>query len=167
MTRRASPDRATRLAPLRSARYAPFRGTTAVADRLHSAAVHLLRQLRQRDAELQAPVGPAGLSALSVLVFGGPQTVGQLARAEGVKRPTMSRLVATLERDGMVARDSDPNDGRAVRVRATDIGRGVMHRGREARVLALARLLDTLPPAEVAQLGRAAESIESLLQRET
>src|SRR5258706_14927634 len=68
------------------------------ADRLHSAAIHLLRQLRVRDRE--SGVGPAQLSALSVLVFGGPRSLGELADAEQVRPPTMSRIVAELERGG-------------------------------------------------------------------
>jgi DNA-binding MarR family transcriptional regulator len=153
------------MARLRAARAAPLRGTDAIADRLLSAALRLLRRLRRQDAELQTPVGAAGLSVLSVLVLGGPRTIGQLAEAEGVKRSTMSRLVATLERYWMVTRESDPNDQRVVWVRATATGRGVMYRGREGRVYALTRLFDRLSPAEIAQLDRAAELIEKLLRR--
>ena len=63
---------------------------------LHSAAIHLLRRVRKQDAATGE--GPARLSALSVLVFGGPMTLGQLAAAEQVKPPTMSRIVTGLER---------------------------------------------------------------------
>ena len=66
------------------------------ADRLHSAAIHLLRSLRREDARLG--VGPAGLSVLSVLVFGGPKTIGELAAIEQVKAPTMSRIVYMILR---------------------------------------------------------------------
>ena len=65
-----------------------------VADHLHSAAIHLLRLVRRRDAE--TGLSPARLSALSVLVFGGPRTVGDLAADEQVRSPTMSRLVAEM-----------------------------------------------------------------------
>jgi DNA-binding MarR family transcriptional regulator len=156
---------AERASGLPAAREEPLPGTVAVANRLHSAAVRLLRRLRRQDAELGALVGPAGLSALSVLVFGGPQTVGQLADAEQVKRPTMSRLVATLERHGMVTREPDARDRRVVLVRPTDIGHSVMHRGREARVRTLAQLLDRLSATDRDQLGRVAERIEELLKR--
>lgn len=71
----------------------------AVADRLHSAAIHLLRHLRQEDLKLG--LGPAQLSALSVLVFGGPQTIGALARIEQVAAPTVSRLVDALAAAGL------------------------------------------------------------------
>ncbi|HEX9705206.1 MAG TPA: MarR family transcriptional regulator [Gemmatimonadales bacterium] len=137
----------------------------STAERLHSAAIHLLRRLRREDARLDAPVGPAGLSVLSVLVFGGPRTVGELARAEQVKLPTMSRLVTSLERSGMVTRASDPDDRRTVVVRPTSTGRSVMRRGRERRVQALVELLRVLPAHQRKELGRAAELIENLLQR--
>ncbi len=75
--------------------------TLAAADRLHSAAIHLLRRVRLQDAA--AGVGPAQLSALSVLVFAGPKALGELAAAEQVKPPTMSRVVAGLKRSRLVA----------------------------------------------------------------
>ena len=71
-----------------------------IAERLHSVAIRLLRRLRKTDAASGLP-GPK-LSALSVLVFGGPQTLKELAAAEQVRAPTMSRLVADLEADGFV-----------------------------------------------------------------
>lgn len=165
MRTRASLDAASRRARLLAARDAPLRGTDAIADRLHSAAIHLLRRLRRQDAELGAPVGPSGLSALSVLVFGGPQTVGQLARAEQVSLPTMSRLVASLERFHLVTRESDPADRRVVVVSATSIGRSVMRRGREGRVSELSKLLATLKPSEIGELGRAAQLLERITSR--
>src|SRR5947207_5638448 len=79
------------------------------ADKLHSAAIHLLRRLRVRDRE--SGVGPAQLSALSVLVFGGPRSLGELADAEQVRPPTMSRIVSGLERAGLVKREAT-EDGR-------------------------------------------------------
>ena len=87
------------------------------ADRLHSAAIHLLRRLRREDAAtgLSAP----RLSALSVVVFGGPLTLGELASAEQVRPPTMTRLVSALEDAGLVDRETDAADGRLTRIRAT------------------------------------------------
>lgn len=131
-----------------------------VADRLHSAAIHLLRALRREDAKLG--VGPAKLSALSVLVFGGPRSIGALARAEQVRLPTMSRLVAALERDGLATRVPDPTDGRASHVYPTALGRSVLRRGRGRRVRTLARRLAALPEADRALLARAADLIEGL-----
>lgn len=133
---------------------------TAVADRLHSAAIHLLRAVRRTDATLG--VGPAQLSALSVLVFGGPRSIGALARAEQVRLPTMSRLVRSLERAGLATRTPDPADARACRVHATALGRRVLRRGRALRVASLARRLEQLAEADRALLTRAAEVIEGL-----
>src|SRR5256885_14525143 len=87
-----------------------------VADRLHSAAIHLLRRARRTDP--LTGVSPAQLSALSVLMSG-TKTLGELAAAEQVRPPTMSRLVKEMERAGVARRSSDPRDGRVVRVRAT------------------------------------------------
>jgi DNA-binding MarR family transcriptional regulator len=135
-----------------------------VADRLHSAAIHLLRQLRRRDVE--TGVGPAQLSALSVLVFAGPRTLGELARAEQVRPPTMTRIVAGLQRSGLVRRERDATDRRVVPVRATPKGVRVMQAGRRRRVALLAAQLRRLDPKTVAALGRAASIIEEMLGRQ-
>ena len=98
----------------------------ATARALHAAAIHLLRALRRTDAELG--IGPARLSALSVLVFGGPRSLGELAEAEQVKAPTMSRIVAGLEGAGMVSKAVQRSDRRATRIRATSSGRRALER---------------------------------------
>ena len=134
---------------------------TEVADRLHSASIHLLRRLRKVDEA--SGLSAARLSALSVLVFGGPSAVGALARAEQVSAPTMSRLVRGLERDGFVVREADEGDGRAVRVRATPKGRRVLVRGRERRVAELDELLDGVSDEDLRTLGNAAEVMERIL----
>ena len=133
------------------------------ADRLHSAAIHLLRAVRRVDEE--TGLTAARLSALSVLVFGGPITVSRLARAERVSAPTMSRLVKGLERDGLAARDASVDDARLVIVSATPEGRRLLERGRERRVAELAARLDSLSPEEVGVLGRAATLVEQALRR--
>lgn len=135
-----------------------------VADRLHSAAIHLLRRLRKRDVE--TGVGPAQLSALSVLVFAGSKTLGELARAEQVRPPTMTRIVAGLVRAGLVRRARDATDRRVVRVRATPKGVRVMQAGRRRRIQTLAAQLRRLDPRTVATLGRAASIMEELFGRE-
>ena len=134
---------------------------TEVADRLHSAAIHLLRRIRKVDEA--SGLSAARLSALSVLVFGGPTTVGALARAEQVSAPTMSRLVSGLERDGFVVREAAEDDARAVRVRATPKGRRVLVQGRERRVAELAALFDDISADELLTLGSAAEILERVL----
>jgi DNA-binding MarR family transcriptional regulator len=131
-----------------------------VADRLHSAAIHLLRRLRAEDAAsgLTAP----RLSALSVIVYGGPLTLGALAAAEQVRPPTMTRLVAALERAGLVARAPDPTDRRQVLLRATPEGRRLLEDGRARRTATLTRRLAALPPADLAALAHAAALLERL-----
>jgi len=136
---------------------------TAVADRLHSAAIHLLRRLRLEDAA--AGIGPARLSALSVLVFGGPMSIGRLAAAEQVRPPTMTRIVAALEADALVARRPHPRDARQVVLRATAAGERVLRKGRRRRIEALARRLRALGPVELTTLSQAAELIEQVLRR--
>jgi DNA-binding MarR family transcriptional regulator len=130
----------------------------AVADRLHSAALHLLRRLRVEDDALG--ISPPRLSALSVVVFGGPVGIGALAAAEGVAAPTMSRLVDGLERDGLVRREPDPSDARGVLVRATANGTKILRTGRRRRVETLAGGLRDLSTDELAAIARGAELIE-------
>jgi DNA-binding MarR family transcriptional regulator len=130
----------------------------AVADRLHSAALHLLRRLREQDDALG--ISPPRLSALSIVVSSGPIGIGALAAIEGVTAPTMSRLVDGLERDGLVQRAPDPDDARGVLVRATPRGSRVLRRGRSRRVETLAAGLRSLTVAELAEVARGAELIE-------
>jgi DNA-binding MarR family transcriptional regulator len=132
------------------------------ADHLHSAAIHLLRRVRREDE--RTGVGPAQLSALSVLVFGGPRTLGELARVEGVRPPTITRIVAALERAGLVERRPDAADRRVTRVRATPRGTRLMSQGRGRRVATLATLLGNLTAEDVDHLDRAAALIERALQ---
>src|SRR5947207_6868415 len=132
-----------------------------VADRLHSAAIHLLRRLRRQDDALG--LTPARASALSIMVFGGPVTLGQLAAAEQVSAPTTTRLVIGMERDGLVRREDDPNDGRVVWLHATAKGTRLLHQGRQRRVAALASEIAALDEAERTTLAAAADIIERVL----
>lgn len=135
-----------------------------IADRLHSASIHLLRTLRKVDDEtgLTAP----RLSVLSVLVFAGPRTLGQLAQAEQVRPPTMTRLVAALEEDGFVRRITDATDGRVTIVSATKKGEALMWLGRSRRVESLAARLDKLSKKELGELDRAASMVERVARSE-
>src|SRR4029079_9657718 len=101
------------------------------ADRFHSAAIHALRHVRREDP--QTGLSAARLSALSVLVFGGPRTLGELAAAEQVRPATMTRIAQSLVEDGYARRAGDPADGRVVRLSATAKGKRVMQRGRGRR----------------------------------
>jgi DNA-binding MarR family transcriptional regulator len=133
----------------------------AVADRLHSAALHLLRRLRIEDETLG--ISAPRLSALSVLVFGGPRRIGELADAEQVEPPTMTRLVDGMERDGFVVRSPDAEDRRAVVVRATAKGERALKKGRSQRVEALASQLRTLPTEQLAILSDGVDVLERIV----
>lgn len=129
-----------------------------IADRLHSAAIHLLRRVRREDDASGVP--PARLSALSVLVFRGPVTLGELAAAEGVKPPTMTRIVDGLVEARLARRRPR---GRTVEVTATAEGRRVLERARRRRLDALVELLETLDARELETLRDAASLIERAL----
>ena len=133
---------------------------TELADRLHSSAIHLLRRLRTQDAAagLTAP----RLSALSVIVYAGPVRMSDLAAAEQVRPPTISRLVSELERQGLVDRIGDKSDARVQRVRATRAGRTLLEAGRTRRVKELADALAMLGAAERRTLAHAADLLERL-----
>jgi DNA-binding MarR family transcriptional regulator len=113
-----------------------------LADKLHSAAIHLLRKLRREDESsgLNAP----RLSALSVIVFGGPLSLGDLAAAEQVRPPTMTRIVNALESQMLVTKERDSTDGRSVRLAATAKGKALLMAGRKRRVDALAKQIEAL-----------------------
>ena len=117
--------------------------------------------MRREDPATGVP--PAQLSALSVLVFGGPRTLGELAAAEQVRPPTMTRVVQGLDAAGLVQRARDPDDGRIVRLQATAKGRRVMQRGRERRVERFATLLDRLDRGDIERVREAAELVERAL----
>ena len=129
-----------------------------LANRLHSAAIRLLRTLRREDdgSGLSAP----RLSALSVIAFAGPLSLAELAAAEQVRPPTMSRIVDALVAAGLVAREPAPTDRRSVRLTATDRGRRLMEAGRERRVRALVQRLGQLSDYERRALARGVELLE-------
>jgi len=125
------------------------------ADRLHSAAIRLLRLVRTEDA--QSGIGPAQLSALSVLVFGGPKTLSELATLEQVRPPTMSRIVDGLVRKKLVYRVEGEQDRRTLRVSPTAKGEKLMQAGKDRRVKALAARFEALSAADVKMMHAAAD----------
>jgi DNA-binding MarR family transcriptional regulator len=152
--------------PARSARGKRAAATSAapadLADRLHSAAIHLLRRLRREDDASGLPAPQ--LSALSVIVFGGPITLGALAQAEQVRPPTITKLVATLEASGLVEREVDDADRRIVRVRATARGTRLLQEGRMRRVASLATSLGQLAASDRDRLARAIPILEKVVR---
>ncbi len=139
----------------------PRRDPFAIADQLHTAAIHLLRRLRVRDRE--SGIGPAQLSALSVLVFGGSRSLGELAEAEQVRPPTMSRIVAGLERARLVRRRAT-EDARRVRLVATAKGTKILQEGRQRRVESLAQAVSALPEKELQQLGKFISVLQQVIR---
>jgi DNA-binding MarR family transcriptional regulator len=131
-----------------------------VANRLHSAAIHLLRRARRVDAESHLPAPQ--LSALSVIVYGGPLTLGALAAAEQVRPPTMTRLIAAMETAGLVERETDAADRRVVRISATAKGRRILEEGRDRRIAVIAESLAELPDTEVRDIAEALDAIEKV-----
>ena len=138
------------------------RQTEEMATRLHGAAIRLLRTLRREDdgAGLSAP----RLSALSVIAFAGPLSLTELAAAEQVRPPTMSRIVEALVAARLVTREVHPDDRRSVRIAVTDEGRRVMEAGRDRRVAALVARLEQLADSERRALARGVEIIERVVR---
>jgi DNA-binding MarR family transcriptional regulator len=132
-----------------------------VSRSLHSVAIHLLRTLRAQDSALG--IGPAQLSALSVIVFGGPQSLHELAKAEQVQPPTMSRIVDALVEQKLVKREINSEDRRSVKISPTPKGVQVMQEGRDRREKALIELLKSLRPDEIASVEKAAEILTRVL----
>lgn len=134
----------------------------ALIERFHHAAIRLLRALRAVD-EAAGFSGPRA-SALSVLVFRGPQSLGDLAAAEGVKPPTMSRLVRAMQAEGLVQSETAADDQRRVAIAATARGKRLLLQGRERRLAAISRLLGAATPREIAALGAVTELLERSLK---
>jgi DNA-binding MarR family transcriptional regulator len=137
---------------------------TETANALHSAALRLLRRARAADDVEMDLDGPRA-SALSVLVFGGPQTLSGLAAIEQVSPPAMTKTVTALEDAGLATRTRSTTDRRAVVIAATARGRAVLERGRAARVRTIAALIAKVPRSDRRVLARAADIIAGALAR--
>jgi DNA-binding MarR family transcriptional regulator len=128
-----------------------------IADHLHSAAIHVLRHAREADRK--SSVGAAQLSALSVLAFGGARSAGELAAAEQVTPPTMTRVVHALEKQRLVRRTGSPDDARVTIVEATPKGVALLNKAREARLRRIESLLVDRSDEDVALLSGALERV--------
>jgi DNA-binding MarR family transcriptional regulator len=145
----------------RARRPDPDASAARIADRLHSVAIHLLRRLRTEDARTGL-TGPRA-SVLSVLVFGGPMTLGALAAVEQVRPPTMTRLVTALERKGLVVRETSPTDARVTLVRATHRGMVLLQEGRGRRIARLQAALQALSARDLESLRDATRVLEEVM----
>ena len=132
-----------------------------IANRLHSVAIHLLRRVRQEDP--LTGLSPARLSALSVIGFGGPRTISELAEAEQVAVPTISRVVAALVAEELVERQADEQDRRTIYLTVTPKGMQVLREGQRRRTTQLGHLLAQLTPAEQETIAQALSSMERVL----
>ena len=135
------------------------RSTLEIADRVHSAAIHMLRRVRSADAA--SGMSATRLSVLSVLVFAGPRTVGALAAAEQVRAPTMTNLVDGLARDGLAKRERDAADARRIIVRATAAGARALKAARARRVALLGEYMKRLSVDELGCLAHAAHLMQA------
>ncbi len=133
-----------------------------VSRKLHSAALHLMRYVRTQDTALG--VGPSQLSALSVVVFGGPRSLNELAKAEQVRPPTMSRIVDALVKGGLVKREVNKSDRRAITITPTGKGTRLMHEGKSRREKQLITLLKNLEPSDLEHVDRASEILTKALR---
>jgi DNA-binding MarR family transcriptional regulator len=127
-------------------------------ERFHHLAIRMLRSLRQVD-EAGGLSGPRA-SVLAVLVFRGPMSLSELARAEGVKAPTMSRLVKSIAEEGLVRVRGSEADQRRLTIEATARGRRLMLAGRSRRLEALAEAFVSAGPAELLALAAVVAMME-------
>jgi DNA-binding MarR family transcriptional regulator len=131
-----------------------------MAGRLHEAASRMLRMSRRHPASISAP----RLSALSVLALGGPMSLAELAAAEQVKAPTMSRIVEGLVKEGLATREADPANRRKVRIAATEEGKKRLEAGSDGRVRTLRDRLRRLADSEQRALARGVEVLGRVLR---
>ncbi|MGO8683788.1 MAG: MarR family winged helix-turn-helix transcriptional regulator [Thermoleophilia bacterium] len=132
-----------------------------LAVRLRLVLNRLARRLRSQAAN---DLGPGLLSALVSIETCGPLTLGQLAARENVKPPSVTRMVATMERLGLVHREVDAHDRRVARVSLTAEGRRRVQRIRTRKTAYLAKRLRKLSEAEVAAMREALPVLERLLE---
>lgn len=131
------------------------------AARLRLAITRTARRLRQTAG---SELGPSALASLASIERRGPLYPSELAEAEGVSRPTATRIISRLQEEGMVERSPDPDDGRCSLISVTGEGRALLRRLRERKTAYLARRLRELPDEEAETLDRAAEILERMLE---
>jgi DNA-binding MarR family transcriptional regulator len=132
------------------------------AEQLYLLAQHAGRRFRTLDAELG--LTPARFSLLAALRYHGPQRIGELAGGEGVAQPTMTKLVATAEDEGLVERRSDPDDRRGAVVVLTPAGRALLRRARSRKINWISSQLRTLPTHDVERAGAVAGHLDAALR---
>lgn len=136
------------------------------AARLRLGIVRTARRLRQEAAAEASGLTPTSTAALATIERHGPLTPSELAKLERVQRPTVTRTLGCLEREGLVDRTPDPADGRSALVSVNGAGRERLRRLRGRKNAYLAKRMRGLPAADVAALERAAEILEGMLESE-
>jgi DNA-binding MarR family transcriptional regulator len=145
---------------------APDTSLTDAAARLRMAIVRTSRRLRQEAAIEASGLTPTSTAALATIDRHGPLTPSELARIERVKRPTVTRTLGCLDREGLIERTPDPADGRSALVSVNGAGRERLRRLRGRKNAYLARRMKGLSDADAATLERAAEILEGMLEGE-
>lgn len=139
---------------------------TDAAAQLRLGIVRTARRLRQEAAGEANGLTPTSTAALATIERHGPLTPSELAELEQVKRPTVTRTLGCLEREGLIARTPDPADGRSTLVSVNAAGRERLRRLRGRKNAYLARRMRDLSAEDVAVLGRAAEILEQMIEGE-
>ena len=138
------------------------RSDSGLASSLRVSVGRLNRRLRTERGDAEPAVSFGGVAVLGLLSRDGDRTVGQLATAERVQPPSMTRIVTCLEQDGLVERHPHPTDGRQVLIRLTQPGRDLLAADRRRRDAWLACRLRELSPEDRAALRQAAPILERL-----
>ena len=134
------------------------------AAHLRTAIVRTARRLRQEAAVETSGLTPTSVAALATIERHGPLTPSEIAEIERVKRPTITRTLGCLEREGLIDRAPDPADGRSALVSVNASGREKLRRLRGRKNAYLARRMRDLPPADLETLDRAAAILEGILE---
>jgi len=136
------------------------------AAHLRTAIVRTARRLRQEAAAETTGLTPTSLAALATIERHGPMTPSEIAEIERVKRPTITRTLGCLEREGLIDRAPDPDDRRSALVSVNGAGRERLRRLRRRKNAYLARRMRDLSDEEVETLERAAEILERMREGE-
>jgi DNA-binding MarR family transcriptional regulator len=136
--------------------------TPDLAGQLRLAIVRTARRLRQ---EAGTDLSPSLTAALSTVERHGPLTPSEVATRERIQRPTVTRVLARLEEQGLIERMPDPRDGRSSLVTASRAGRDLLAELRTRKTAFLAHRIEGLEAEERATLARAADILERMLDR--
>jgi DNA-binding MarR family transcriptional regulator len=141
----------------------PENASASVAAQLHLAIARTSRRLRQQAGQ---ELTPSRAAVLTRIAWSGPTTPSELAEAEQISRPTITRLVARLSEQGLVERVPDATDGRSYRITASEKGLALLEHRRTRKDAYLTRLLGEVDAAELALLDSASQLLLRLLEQQ-